>query len=91
MVGQPYDRSQVEHPFHRVLHGLASLFVDDAEHGGQRLALGLALRPTGQALRLTVEECHPTLGVGHDHPVADAGQSDGIQVFRCRQLRRALE
>ena len=52
------------------------------------MALGLAARPAGQALRLAVEKSHPPLGIGHNHPVADAGQRHGQQVLLPQEFRR---
>ena len=87
---EPHDYPQTEDFFHRVFHRLARLLVDDVKYGGQRMALGLAARPAGKMLRLAVEEGHPALGIGHDHPVADTRQGDGVQIFRRCKLRRAL-
>ncbi len=87
MVGQPDDRSQTEDFFHRVLHRLAGVFVDDGKHGRQRTALGFAVRPAGQALGFTVEEGRPAAGVGHDYAIADAGQGHGQQLLLAQDFR----
>ena len=55
VVGQVHHGPQTQHLVDRAFHRLAGLLVEDPEHRGQRLAAGLAVFPTREALGLGVE------------------------------------
>ncbi len=59
-----------------VFNRLTGLFIDDVEDVWQETSHRFSLRPAGERLGNSIEKGDPPFGVGADHPVTDAGQSD---------------
>ena len=77
VVGQPLHRAVVQCFLNRDRGGQAGFLVDDVKHFVHRAPRGQRHGPTGQLFGNGIEQRHPALGVGRDHPVSDGAEGDG--------------
>ena len=74
MVGQTDHRALAQHPLDWILDLGAGFLIDDAEHGGERLAPGLGFQPAGEVLRHRIHMPHSPRVVRGNHRIANAVQ-----------------
>ena len=83
MVGQPHHFPLAQNDAHRILHGLAGVFVDDVENLFKRFATGFLLPPTREQLGRRIEQFHAAFGVGGDDRIANASKNDAVTLLAC--------
>jgi len=72
VVRQSDDDAFAQHARHGVLHRRARLFVDDAEHLGERFAARFGFAPAGQLFGNWIHSRHASLSICGDDRIADA-------------------